>query len=461
MKYLCLLVLSSAVCGSAFADDGWKNLIKGDSLEGWVQRGGKAPYKVEEGAIVGTAILKTPNSFLCTDRDYSNFILEYEYKVDPRLNSGVQIRSQAFDKATVIQLPNGKEKKIPANRVHGYQVEIDPNPKRDRWWASGIYEEAARGWLYPGIHGGDGAKFREQGKRLFKTDGWNKVRVEAIGDHLKTTLNGEARADFKDSRVASGFIGLQVHSVQGKDNDGAQVRWRNIRIKEVDAPKPNTLTEAEKKAGWRLLWDGETTKGWRSARTKEFPKGGWEIKDDMLIINETGGAESAAAGDIITEEKFENFDLKVDFKITPGANSGIKYYVDPELNKGPGSSIGPEFQILDDKRHPDAKKGKDGNRTIGSLYDLITAKEDKKVKPVGEWNTARILSRDNHVTYWLNGEKTLEFTRSNDEWRERVSKSKYKKWAGFGELKKGHILLQDHGNLVFFQNIKIRTEFDD
>ena len=210
-----------------------------------------------------------------------------------------------------------------------------------------------------------------------------------------------------------------------------------------------------------MLWDGKTTDGWRSSRSQEFPKGGWEIKDDMLIINETGGAESAAAGDIITREKFRNFELVVDFKITPGANSGIKYYVDPELNKGPGSSIGPEFQILDDERHPDAKKGKNGNRTIGSLYDLIPAPKDKKVKPIGEWNTAHIISRDNHVTYFLNGEKTLEFTRGTDEWRKMVAGSKYKKWPGFGELEQGHILLQDHGNLVYFRNIKIRTEFDD
>ena len=127
----------------------------------------------------------------------------------------------------------------------------------------------------------------------------------------------------------------------------------------------NTLSAAEQAAGWRLLWDGKTTAGWRSARAQEFPKGGWTIKDGELIVNETGGAEAAAGGDIITREKFSDFELQLDFKITPGANSGIKIFVDPELNKGDGSSIGPEFQILDDAKHPDAKLGRDGNRTDG------------------------------------------------------------------------------------------------
>ena len=236
--------------------------------------------------------------------------------------------------------------------------------------------------------------------------------------------------------------------------------WRKLGIQEI-ASTPKTLSEAEKAAGWRLLWDGKTSKGWRSAKAREFPKSGWEIKDGMLIINESGGGESASVGDIITEEKFSDFELSVDFKITPGANSGIKFFVDPELNKGPGSSIGPEFQILDDARHPDAKLGRNGNRTIGSLYDLIPAPKDKKVNPVGEWNNARILARGKRVTYWLNGMKTVEFERGTKQWRDMVADSKYKVWPGFGELPQGHILLQDHGNLVFYRNIKIRTTFGD
>lgn len=451
------LIVLTCACGLASAEEGWTPLFNGTSLDGWVKRGGKATYAVEDGAIVGTSTLNTPNTFLCTPREYGNFVLEYEFKVDPKLNSGVQFRSQEFSSATEFEW-DGKVIKVPASRVHGYQSEIDPDPVRKRWWSAGVYEEAARNWLYPGLCGGDEKAFTESGAAMFKSDDWNQVRIEADGSTIKTFLNGKPRADMKDSRTAFGFIGLQVHGIgNDKSKDGTQVRWRNLRIREIVNPEPNRLTASEQEAGWKLLWDGKTTKGWRSAKSVEFPKAGWEIKDQMLVINETGGAESTAAGDIITTDKYSDFELQVEFKITPGANSGIKFFVDPELNKGPGSSIGPEFQILDDERHPDAKLGKNGNRTIGSLYDLIPAPKDKKVMPVGEWNHARILSRGNHVCYWLNHVKTVEFVRGGKEWKTMVADSKYKVWPNFGELKEGHILFQDHGNQVFYRNIKIRV----
>jgi len=217
----------------------------------------------------------------------------------------------------------------------------------------------------------------------------------------------------------------------------------------------NTLSTQEKSASWRLLWDGKTSAGWRGARMTGFPKTGWEIKDGVLTIHETGGKESAAIGDIVTCDQFSDFELQLDFKITPGANSGIKIFVDTQTNKGAGSSIGPEFQILDDARHPDAKLGKAGNRTIGSLYDLIAAPADKKVNPVGEWNHAHIISKGLHVEFLLNGVKTVEFDRGSKAWRELVAGSKYKVWPNFGEATAGHILLQDHGNEVSYRNIKI------
>ncbi len=225
---------------------------------------------------------------------------------------------------------------------------------------------------------------------------------------------------------------------------------------ELAEPPANTLTSAEKAAGWKLLWDGKTPDGWRSAKGPAFPKGGWKMENGILSINETGGAESASAGDIITTGKFSEFELSVDFKITPGANSGIKTFVDPSINKREGSAIGPEFQILDDKLHPDAKLGRDGNRTIGSLYDMKAAPSGKKVNEVGNWNNARILAKGKQLTYWLNGEKTIDIERGGKEWRDLVARSKYKVWPGFGELSEGHILLQDHGNQVFYKNIKIR-----
>jgi len=448
------LILLAASC-HVLAAEAWSDLFNGKDLNGWVQRGGAAKYTIVDGAIVGTSTAKTPNSFLCTSRDYSDFILEYEFKVDPRLNSGVQIRSQCFPTPTEL-VWEGKKITIPADRVHGYQIEIDPDPKKDRWWAAGIFDEARRSWLYPGALGGDGKQFGDQGRKIFKQEDWNKVRVEAIGSSLKTTLNGTPCAAIVDNMTPSGFIALQVHSINDKSTEGSQVRWRNLRIQEVAAPAQNTLTAEETAAGWKLLWDGKSNEGWRSAKGPDFPKQGWKIQGNELVITETGGAESAAAGDIITKEKFSDFELSVDFKITPGANSGIKIFVDPEINKGAGSAIGPEFQVLDDDRHPDAKLGRDGNRTIGSLYDMITAPATKRVYPPGCWNTAHILSEGKKVTFTLNGVKTVEFERGSEEWKKTVTASKYAKWNAFGELPEGHILLQDHGNTVAYRNVKIR-----
>lgn len=323
-----------------------------------------------------------------------------------------------------------------------------------RWWLSGVYDEACRGWLYPGMCGGNGKEFRKQGMRLFKQGEWNSVRVEAQGDSIKTYLNGELRADFTDSRVPAGFIGLQVHSIRKDEQEGAQVRWRNLRIKDLGG-LPNTLCEKEKAAGWRLLWDGKTTNGWRSLKNEKFPEKGWEIKNGMLIINKASGA-----GDICTVEQFSDFELKLDFKLTPAANSGIKFFVGAKEAGGPIRALGPEYQILDDKRHPDAKLGRDGNRLMGALYDLIPAPKDKKVMPVGGWNHARIISRGSKVTFFLNGEQTVEFERGSEAWLEAVANSKYSKFKDFGQRAAGHIVLQDHYDLVFFQNIKIRTELD-
>ncbi len=457
MKYLRASLFLLTFSSTAFAADGWTDLFNGKNLDGWTQRGGKATYTIEDGCIVGTSTLNTPNTFLCTGRDYSDFVLEYEFKVDPLLNSGVQIRSNCYSKETELTW-DSKTIKIPADRVHGYQIEIDPEVKKDRWWSGGIYDEARRGWLFPGALGGEVKAFTDQGRTLFKQGEWNKVRVEAIGDTIKTTLNGEARASITDSLTGSGFIALQVHGIgQEKAKEGTKVRWRNLRVQDLSAAEPNTLSAGEKAAGWKLLWDGKTSEGWRSANGADFPKGGaWEMKNGELIINESGGAEAKKGGDIVTHDKYANFDFQLDFKITPGANSGIKTFVDPALNKGAGSAIGPEFQILDDVRHPDAKLGRDGNRTIGSLYDMRAAPLEKVAMPIGEWNHARILSKDKRLTYWLNGRMTIDIERGSKEWRDLVAISKYKVWPNFGELPEGHILLQDHGNQVFYRNIKIR-----
>jgi Domain of Unknown Function (DUF1080). len=222
-------------------------------------------------------------------------------------------------------------------------------------------------------------------------------------------------------------------------------------------PSPNTLSSKQEADGWKLLFDGSSTNGWRSARGESFPDEGWTIADGMLQVWENGGAESTHGGDIITIDQFENFWLSVDFKITPGANSGIKYFVRPDLyNVVEASAIGCEFQILDDELHPDAKLGVAGNRTLGSLYDLITA--DKASAPFDKegWNTAWVKVRGNHVEHWLNGVKIVEYERNTQEFNALVACSKYHNWANFGNHQRGHILLQEHGNQVFYRNVIIK-----
>ena len=442
-----LLFLGIVSCAPTKDKAPWQDLFNGKDLSGWTQKNGEAEYTVEDGAIVGKTVLNTPNSFLCTEETYSDFILEYEVKVDSRLNSGVQVRSNS--------LPDYRN-----GRVHGYQVELDPS---DRDWSGGIYDEARRGWLYP-------LDLNPEAMGSFKQDEWNHFRVECVGNNIKTWLNGVAVANLWDEKTSEGFIGLQVHSV-GDDpaREGIEVRWKNIRIitenveqytKESDAPEfsrlINKLTEKEKAAGWELLFDGESTDGWRGAYMDAFPEKGWVIEDGVITVLESGGGEAKHGGDIVTEKEFSDFDLQLEFRITKGANSGIKYYVTEKEENNPGSAIGLEYQILDDKRHPDAEKGNhEGSRTLASLYDLIKA-ENKRFSGIGKWNVARIVSRDNHVEHYLNGIKVLEYERRSEEYRKLVQESKYKKWEDFGEAEKGHILLQDHGNRVSFRSIKVK-----
>ncbi len=216
------LIVVVAACRAAVADEaGWQPLFDGTSLAGWTQRGGAAKYRVDHGEIVGTSVPHTANSFLCTDRDYGDFVLQLEFKVHPRLNSGVQIRSQSFDEPKEIDR-DGKKHTIPAGRVHGYQVEIDPS---DRAWTGGIYDEGRRGWL-------DDLGDNEPARKAFRPGEWNQFRVECRGHSIKTWLNGVPAADLDDGMTPRGFIALQVHGVS--DNaDPREVRWRNIRIQEI------------------------------------------------------------------------------------------------------------------------------------------------------------------------------------------------------------------------------------
>jgi len=442
--FLTCLVVTLVISGCRKSD--WQELFNGKDFSGFVQLGGQARYIVEDGVMVGISTAGTPNSFMCTAEEYSDFILEFEVKVDTLLNSGVQIRSHSRDAGSSVL-------------VYGYQIEIDPT---DRGWSGGIYDEARRGWLYPVTPNNMAAV------KSFDRYGWNSYHVEAIGSRIRTWINGIPVADLVDDADASGLIGFQVHAVRD-ELAGARVMWRGIRIvtenleKYVNADTvaiyqanfiPNTLTDREVSDGWQMLFDGTTSTGWRGAHKDAFPEAGWVIENGVLKVLASGGAESKGGGDIVTLNEYGNFHLTFEFKITEGANSGVKYFVTEDYATT-GSAIGLEYQILDDQRHPDAKMGRDGNRTVASLYDLIPA-ANKRFNGVGQWNAAQIVSLNGHVEHWLNGFKVLEYERGSEAYRQLVRESKYKDFAGFGEAEKGHILLQDHGNEVWFRSIKIR-----
>jgi hypothetical protein len=434
--------------GSTSPDPEWRDLFDGESLEGWRQLGGAAEYSVEDGAIVGSSRLDTPNSFLATEESFGDFVLELEFKVDPELNSGIQIRS--------LSNPDYED-----GRVHGYQIEIDPS---ERAWTAGIYDEARRGWLYP-------LEVNAPAQRAFRQGEWNRLRVEAIGPVLQTWLNDVPAARVVDDMTLEGFIALQVHSIDDERLTGKQVQWRNLRIRagemepsESGVPlvanyHPNSLDARERALGWRLSWDGSTTRGWRGAHAERFPETGWQIDGGVLSVLESGGGEAAHGGDIVTDAEYSAFELQLDFRLSEGANSGIKYFVTEGYDAGGGSAIGLEYQLLDDERHPDAQMGRDGNRKLAALYDLIPAtKEARFVKPPGKWNHARLaVFPDGRVEHWLNHRKVLEYVKGSPEFLDRVADSKYKDWAGFGLWERGHLLLQDHGNRVSFRSIKLRN----
>ncbi|OFX62188.1 MAG: hypothetical protein A2066_07140 [Bacteroidetes bacterium GWB2_41_8] len=438
---LSLLLLTITV--SAKSKDGWQALFNGKNLTGWHQLNGQAKYHVEKGEIVGTTVANTPNSFLATDINYGDFILELDLLVANEMNSGIQFRSISNP-----EVMNG--------RVHGYQCEVDPSA---RGWSGGIYDEARRGWLYTG-------ELNQAAKTAFKLGEWNHYRIECVGSSIRTWVNGVPVAYVLDDMTSSGLIALQVHSI-GKDvQPGQQIRWKNIRIKTTGLKAtdtadvfvvnllPNTLSSAEKQQGWKMLFDGKTTTGWKAAGQDKFPSEGWKVEDGTMMAVASTKEKPVRGTDIVTDEKFSAFEFQFEFNFAEGANSGVKYFTG---NGGP--SIGLEYQVLDDKKHPDAKMGVVGNRTMASLYDLIPAdKQDRFVKPAGQWNIGRIVVYpDNRIEHWLNGMNVVEYVRGSSIYKALVARSKYAEFENFGMVKEAPIMLQYHQDQVKFRSLKIRN----
>ena len=449
---VCLLIVCMTV-GNTHAQK-WEKLFNGKDLKGFKQLNGKAKYIVEKGEIVGTTVLNEPNSFLATEKEYGDFILELDLKVADSMNSGIQFRSEikdANDKCNVT------DKKTP-ERVHGYQAEVDPS---DRGWSGGIYDEARRGWLYS-------MENNPAAKTAFKSKQWNHYKIECIGNSIRIWLNGIACSHLIDDMTPKGFIALQVHAIRDAKNVGEEIRWKNIRIQTENLKRApddnvfvvntliNNISPDEKRMGYRLLFDGKTKNGWKAAGKEGIPAV-WYVENGTLNVSKGRSASVSIGGDIVTKEEFGAMDLQFEFQMTDTANSGVKYFV-VEKEKTTNSPIGLEYQVLDDDKHPDARAGRDGNRKLASLYDLIPANKNGREKiPIGEWNRGRIVVfPDGKVQHWINGWKVIEYQRGSPEFLELVAKSKYAKIPDFGMGAKGHILLQEHGTHVAFRSIKIK-----
>lgn len=387
-------------------DSDWKPLFDGKSLAGWTSRGGKATYRAEDNCIVGTSAGDTPNTFLCTDREYGDFILEYEFKIDPKLNSGVQIRSNSV---------SGYKDGV----VHGYQVEIDPS---ERGFTAGIYDESRRGWLQ------DLSK-NEAARKAFKQNEWNKVRVEARDESIRTWLNGVPAADLRDKLTRTGFIALQVHSTDSKDP--LEVRWRNLRIKEY----PDLWLHPTEKNGRELLNDSGDLSDWESAKTPGT-KAEWVFANGYLEVK-------PGSGDIVSKSTFKDARIHVEFCVDNNDKEG-------QANGNSGVYIQRryEVQILNSAGKPPA------DDICGGIYK-VKAADYNMARPAGQWQTYDIWFRaarfdeagkkkeNARITVYHNG----TIIHNNVEIPDKT---------GGGQPEgptPGPLLLQDHGNKIRYRNI--------
>jgi len=387
MKWLFFLIpIFLFSCNESSTTDEWTLLFNEKNLDNWEIRNGTAEFHIEGNEIIGTSKLNTPNTFLCTKKMYSNFILELELKVDTPLNSGIQIRSNS--------IPEYYD-----GAVHGYQVEVDPSP---RAFSGGIYDESRRGWIYPLCE-------NQAGRKGFKNGIWNHYRIEAIGSAIRVWVNGIQTANLRDDMTASGFIGLQVHSV-GKDSSmvGKTVRWRNIKIK-TDNLEAN-----------RKVDDGKTV----------------EIN---LVKDELSNREKKLGYVFFQKEKkYEDFDLKFEFKLSAESEGGVQYF----SNKNKKAI----FQIIDNNAL--TKEAQKGNQSIASLKDFVASKNicvegrHRDFRGLDKWNAGRIIVQNGKFEHWMNGYQLLDVK----------AESIFSDW----KTESREIIFETKKGEVEFRSIKIR-----
>jgi len=401
---LLLFLIGGMVSVCAGQEAPWQSLFDGRSLDGWQVRGGVAEYRVEEGCIVGRTVEGSANTFLCTEREYGDFILELDVQCDPKLNSGIQVRSHVYHHDTVVPVwRDGRriEARHKAGDVYGYQVEIASTASGS---SGGVWDEARKSlWLYATAQD-------PVASRAYKEGQWNHYRIECIGPRIRTFVNGVPCADFVDTTDLSGFIGLQVHSVpRGVE---AQVRWKNIRIKDLG------------RHVWKPIFDGQTLDGWHT-----LPGGSWKVENGTLIG--TSSASESRHGLLVSDEVFGDFVARVRFQALKG-NSGFYFRVDES-----GDAVGVHgFQAEIDPAND-----------VGGLYE--TGGRAWVVRPSaqdvatwfrpGEWNTMTVYARGGDIVVHVNGYKTAEL--KDDPGR-----------------KKGRLALQLHGGAdmdVRFKEVSI------
>lgn len=381
---------------STWADDhGLVDLFNGKDLSGWSQKNGTATYRVEDGAIVGKTNEGSPNSFLCTEKLYSDFELMFQVKVDRELNSGVQIRSQTADGT-------------PSGRVNGPQVEISNDGM-----AAYIYGEAAGGWMTPNED--------RKSHDLFVDGQWNTYHIVAFGPNIQVWLNGNHVSDLthpeKHQTHGKGFIGLQVHGI-GRGTGPYEVRWRNIKLRDLSK--------------FKTLYDGKTLNGWETT-------GNWLPQDDgSLLIQPRDGEKGwqRYGAYLWSKKKYKDFVLDIEYAYPPGGNSGVYFRVGDTADP---VEKGIEVQVLDSSK----KKGKLTAHDHGGVIRTVGASKNMS-RPPHEWNRMVVTCIKSHLQVELNGEQIVDTKLNEGAMKDRP--------------REGFIGLQDHGqpNNLKFRNIRIR-----